>query len=154
VRTEIGIDVSAAPRAVFDLVRDLERWPRLLPHDRDVTVRSLTTGHEIAKMSARRSIGPLGIPVAWRSEYHADDSNPTDLRLHFVHRAGITRGMRVTWRIRPTSAGSRVTIEHDFIRPVPLLSPEAIPRVVDVLFVRPIATRTLATFKHLAETAT
>jgi hypothetical protein len=104
-------------------------------------------------MSARRTLGPLAIPVAWRSEFHADDSQYDDLRLNFHHRAGVTRGMRVTWHIRPAAegGGSRVTIEHDFERPVPLLGRDAIPGLVDRLFVRPIAGRTLATFKRLAE---
>lgn len=102
-------------------------------------------------MSARRFLGPIGIPVAWRSEYHADDSNPDELRLHFLHRAGVTRGMRVTWRIRRTRHGSQVTIEHDFERPLPLVGSTVVPRLVDRMFVRPIAGRTLATFKRLAE---
>ena len=151
VRTEISIDVAAPPRAVFDLAHNLERWPELLPHYRYVTVRSLTGGRLLARMSARRAVGPVGIPVAWRSEYRPDDADPGELRLHFLHRAGMTRGMRVTWRIRPSHSGSRVTIEHDFERPLPLLGPDFVPLVVDRLFVRPIAGRTLATFKQLAE---
>jgi len=151
VKTEIAIDVAAVPRVVFDLAQDIERWPELLPHYRYVTVQSLKDGRILARMSARRPVGPVGVPVAWRSEYRSDDADPSDLRLHFLHRAGVTRGMRVTWRIRPSSGGSRVTIEHDFVRPLPLLGPDFIPQVVDRLFVRPIAGRTLATFKQLAE---
>lgn len=136
---------------MFDLVRDLERWPVLLPHYRYVTLRSLTDGRIVARMSARRPVGPIGIPVAWRSEYRSDDADPSELRLHFLHRAGVTRGMRVTWRIRPWRSGSRVTIEHDFERRVPLLGHNFVPRLVDRLFVRPIAGQTLATFKGVAE---
>ncbi len=153
MRTELGITMAATPQAVFELVRDLREWPSLLPHYRYVTVRSLPNGHVLAAMSARRSFGPLAIPVAWRSEYHADATDLDELRLHFVHRAGVTRGMRVTWRIRAVDGGSRVTIEHDFERPVPLLGRDVLPRLVDRLFVQPIAGRTLATFKQLAEAA-
>ncbi len=151
MKTEISIEVAAPPRAVFDLAHKIERWPELLPHYRYVTVRSLADGRLLARMSARRPVGPVGIPVAWRSEYRSDDADPGELRLHFLHRAGITRGMRVTWRIRPARGGSRVTIEHDFKRHVPLFGPDFVPLVVDRLFVRPIAGRTLATFKQLAE---
>ncbi len=151
MRTEIGVDVAAHPRSVFDLVRDIARWPSLLPHYRYVTIRSLSDGRTLASMSARRLIGPIAIPVAWRSEYRSDESDPAELRLHFLHRAGVTRGMRVTWRIREIAAGSRVTIEHDFERRLPLLGANLLPRAVDRFFVRPIAGRTLATFKRLAE---
>jgi hypothetical protein len=59
--------------------------------------------------------------------------------------------MDVTWRIeraegdRP-GVGTRVTIEHDFRPRVPGWA-----FLVDRLFTRPIAGRTLATFKALAE---
>ena len=51
----------------------------------------------------------------------------------------------------PTNDGSRVTIEHDFSRPLPIVRAELVPRLIDRLFVRPIAGRTLARFKLLAE---
>jgi hypothetical protein len=54
--------------------------------------------------------------------------------------------MDVTWRIEPTEAGCRVEIEHDFR---PRFAPWA--AIIDRLFVRPIAGRTLATFGSIAE---
>jgi hypothetical protein len=102
-------------------------------------------------MSAVRSAWRLRIPVWWRTEQWAEDADADDLQLRFLHTAGATRGMDVTWHIRPTRSGSRVSIEHDFSRRVPLLGDSIFPRVVDRLFVRPIAGRTLARFKMLAE---
>ena len=151
MHSEIGIDIAAPPRRVFDLVRDISRWPSLLPHYRKVTIHSRNNGRVAATMSAVRPIWRLGIPVWWRSEQWSDASAESDLRLRFVHIAGATRGMDVTWHIRPTDRGSRVTIEHDFRRRLPLLGENTFPRLVDLFFVRPIAGRTLATFKQLAE---
>jgi hypothetical protein len=54
--------------------------------------------------------------------------------------------MDVTWRIEPTDDGCRVSIDHDFR---PRFAPFA--GFVDRVFTRPIAGRTLATFKTLAE---
>jgi hypothetical protein len=93
----------------------------------------------------------IGIPVWWRSQQWSDETVDDDLRLRFVHVAGATRGMDVTWHIRPTGSGSHVMIEHDFSRELPLLGEDAFPRMVDRLFVRPIAGRTLARFKELSE---
>ena len=151
MRTEISIDVAAPPRTVFDLARDITLWPTLLPHYRKVTVHSRNGDRVTASMSAVRPVWKSGVPVGWRSEQWADDTDAADLRLRFVHLGGATRGMDVTWHIRPTQSGCRVTIEHDFQRRLPILSEDLFPRVVDRLFVRPIAGLTLATFKRLAE---
>jgi hypothetical protein len=54
--------------------------------------------------------------------------------------------MDVTWRIESLDGGCRVTIQHDFTPRVP-----GFARLVDRVFTRPIAGRTLATFKAIAE---
>lgn len=152
MRTEIAIDVASTPREVYELARDIGRWPALLPHYRTVTIRSRDRDVVVATMRATRQLaGRIGLPVAWRARQWADDSDPDDLRLRFQHVAGATRGMDVTWHIRPTARGARVSIEHDFSRRLPVLGDRLFPLLVDRLFVRPIAGRTLATFKSLAE---
>ena len=94
---------------------------------------------------AVRSLGPLGVfglPVAWRARTW---SEPEARRLRFVHLGGATAGMDVTWHIQPRGGGCRVTIEHVFD------APTAWAAFVDRFFTRPIAGRTLATFRVLAE---
>ena len=104
-------------------------------------------------MRAVRHFGPVAIPVGWRSRTWSEASDNDDLRLRFVHVGGPTRGMDVTWHIRPTNAGTcSATIVHDFSRSLPLLGDQLFPHVIDRFFVRPIAGRTLASFKALAET--
>jgi hypothetical protein len=85
----------------------------------------------------------LSLPVAWRSRTW---SEPDTLRLRFVHLGGATNGMNVTWRIEPSGAGCRVSIDHDFRPRIPGWA-----AFVDRGFTRPIASRTLATFKSIAE---
>jgi ribosome-associated toxin RatA of RatAB toxin-antitoxin module len=146
MRSSIAIDAAAPPELVFGLARDIERWPRLLPHYVRVDVEERGASGVVARMVARRPLVPvlgISLPVAWRSRAW---SEPESLRLRFVHRGGATNGMDVTWRIDGTPSGCRVTIEHDFR---PRLRPWAI--VVDRVFTRPIASRTLATFRAIAE---
>ncbi len=150
MHSTIAIDVAAPAELVFSLARDPERWERLLPHyARSRVVERRLDGSVVVDFVARRSmplVGVLGLalPVAWRARTW---SEPASLRLRFVHVAGATRGMDVTWRIEPTAdRGCRVAIDHDFR---PRFAPFA--SFVDRAFTRPIAGRTLATFRALAE---
>jgi ribosome-associated toxin RatA of RatAB toxin-antitoxin module len=147
MHSTIGIDVAAPPDVVFRLANDVERWERLLPHYARSRIRERRPdGTVVADFVARRplvGVLGLGLPVAWRSRTW---SEPATRRLRFVHIAGATRGMDVTWRIEPTSGGCHVEIAHDFRPRVP-----GFALVVDRWFTRPIAGRTLAAFKALAE---
>ena len=147
MRSTVAIDIAAPAALVFDLARDVERWPTLLPHYLRVRIRERhADGAVTAEMVAVRALVPwlgLGIPVAWRSRTWSERD---PLRLRFVHSGGATDGMDVTWRINPTPNGCRVSIEHDFRPRNPVWG-----TVITRLFVRPIATRTLATFKAIAE---
>ena len=147
MRTTIGIDIAAPPALVFGLARDVERWPALLPHYAAVRVKSRhEDGAVTARMIAVRSLVPglgLGIPVVWRARTWADEAT---LRLRFRHLGGATAGMDVTWRIEAIPTGCHVSIEHDFATVA-----AAWAAIVDRLFVRPIAGRTLASFKSIAE---
>jgi ribosome-associated toxin RatA of RatAB toxin-antitoxin module len=149
VNSEISIDIDAPGALVFALAHDVERWSTLLPHY--VRSRFEDTdgwGRPIVEFVARRSLVPilgLGLPVVWWSRTW---NEPETHRLHFEHIAGATRGMQVSWRIEPTGDGSscRITIAHAFSPAVP-----GFAWFVDRFFTRPIAGRTLATFKALAE---
>ena len=143
----IAIEVAAPPGLVFTLARDVERWERLLPHYvRSRALERRADGSLIVDFVARRPLIDLlgfGLPVTWRSRTW---NEPATRRLRFAHVAGATKGMDVTWRIDAISGGSRVSIDHDFRPRVPLFA-----AFVDRAFTRPIAGRTLATFKSLAE---
>lgn len=151
MHSTLSVQVAAPAARVFELARDVSRWPQLLPHYRSVTVESRRNGKVVARMVAIRQFGPLPVPVSWRAEQSADASDPADLRLHFSHVRGLTRGMAVVWHIREVPTGASVSIEHSFSRSLPLLGAELLPELINRLFIRPIAGRTLATFKSLAE---
>jgi ribosome-associated toxin RatA of RatAB toxin-antitoxin module len=147
MRTSIDIEIDAPARLVFDLAHRVDRWERLLPHyARSRVVELRGDGTRVVSFVARRPLLGwlgLGLPVFWRARTW---NEPKDLRLRFLHLAGVTRGMDVTWRIVAAGTGCIVTIEHDFDPRVPGLA-----GVVDRWFTRAIAGQTLATFKALAE---
>jgi ribosome-associated toxin RatA of RatAB toxin-antitoxin module len=147
MHSEIAIRIAARPDLVFALTHDVERWADLLPHyTRSAAVERRNDGSLVADFIARRpliGVLGLGLPVAWRSRTWSERAAR---QLRFVHVAGATRGMDVTWRIQPDGEGTHVVIEHDFGPRVP-----GFAAFVDRFFTRPIAGRTLATFKALAE---
>lgn len=143
----IATEVAAAPDLVFRLCRDVERWQVLLPHYvRSRPLRVTDNGALVVDFVARRSfvdVLGLSLPVAWRARTW---NEPDGRRLRFVHLAGATKGMDVTWRIEARGNGSLVSIDHEFRPRLPGLA-----GFIDWAFTRPIAGRTLATFKALAE---
>jgi ribosome-associated toxin RatA of RatAB toxin-antitoxin module len=154
MRSTVSVGVAAPAAVVFALAREIERWPALLPHY--LRVRALersADGSLVAEMLAIRTLVPiigLGVPVIWRARTWDE---PETRRMRFVHRGGATAGMDVTWRIESTPSGCRVSIEHDFQPNLPAPVAGAWAVAIDRLFVRPIAARTLATFKAIAEAA-
>lgn len=147
MHSSVAIEIEAPAALVFDLARGVERWERLLPHyGRSAVVGRGADGSLVVDFVARRplvGILGLGLPVTWRARTW---NEPETLRLRFVHVAGATKGMDVTWRIEPTAGGCRVSIDHDFRPRVPGFAP-----FVDRWFTRAIAGRTLGTFKAIAE---
>jgi ribosome-associated toxin RatA of RatAB toxin-antitoxin module len=147
MHSTISMEIAAAPDLVFRLARGVGRWERLLPHyARSRLVERRADGALVVDFVARRPIVEvlgLGLPVAWRARTW---NEPDTMRLRFVHVAGATRGMDVTWRIEASPAGCLVSIDHDFRPRLP-----GFAAFVDRWFTRPIAGRTLATFKALAE---
>ena len=146
MRATIAIEIEAPPELVFALARDVLRWPSLLPHYVGVAAESRHGSRLVARFIARRQLIPalgIGLPVAWRARTW---SEPAERRIRFVHLGGATAGMEVTWRIEPSAFGSDVSIEHVFEPRIAVWAP-----LLDRLFVRPIAGRTLATFKAIAE---
>ncbi|MDH5234598.1 MAG: SRPBCC family protein [Gemmatimonadota bacterium] len=145
---------TAAPVAtVFDVVRDVEAWPALLPHYRWVRmVERDGSGGGIVEMSANRPFGPLGWPTFWRSLMEVDHARPA---VRFRHIGGVTTGMDVDWAFAPQAVplgGTDITLLHVWDGPRwPLIGPFAALAVIGPVFVHGIATRTIAGLVRAAE---
>lgn len=140
--------ISGSLERCFRAAADVERWPEILPHYREV--RFTRTGEEPrVLMRAVRSFGPLPWPIWWESDMRVD---PDDGVVRYRHVGGITTGMDVEWRLTPDGDGTRIVILHDWTGPGwPLVGGFAARRVIGPRFVHVVAGRTLAGIKRAVE---
>jgi hypothetical protein len=136
--------MAADPRRVFALAAEVERWPEILPHYRYVRRLPDPSGERRFAMGARRG----AIPVRWEA---VQRPRPEEGVIEFVHTGGVTRGMRVAWRIVGRDGGSDVSIEHELRLGWPIVGEAVASGVIGPHFVDAIAGRTLRRVKQLAE---
>lgn len=146
MRTANTVLMRGELRHIVDLAVATERWPEILPHYRWVTVLAGGGDHKTVEMAARRG----RIPVRWRARQDVARDGPTPV-IRFRHIGGVTTGMDVAWTFDPSPDGVRVTIDHDFTPPWPLVGGLVADRVIGPHFVEAIAGRTLRTIKGIVE---
>jgi ribosome-associated toxin RatA of RatAB toxin-antitoxin module len=142
--TQNQILIQGDPRRIFELAWAVEEWPRWLPHYRWVRVLGVDGDRRTVEMAASRT----GWPVKWISHQWRD---PERLRIRFRHVGGVSRGMDVEWRIEPAEDGVHVSIRHDLSLEVPVIRSAPGRWVVGEVFVKAVASRTLACLKARVE---
>lgn len=144
--------VDAPVSRIFELARDVERWPEHLAHYRWVKFRRRATdGGGLVEMAAYRPFGAFSWPTWWMSEMSVDERAPA---VRYKHVEGITTGMDVEWNFRKVDDGKRthVRIVHVWNGPGwPGIGTVAAVAVIGPVFVRGIASRTLAGLAAVAE---
>ncbi len=155
------IIIHGDPDRIYELAAAVEEWPTFLPHYRWVRVFGREGNRRTVEMAAWRT----GIPVRWLSHQWLW---PEERRITFRHIGGLSRGMDVEWRITPLAEtagaerqsagrsghsppGVRVTITHAMRLEVPIVRTPPGQWVVGELFVKAVASRTLACLKRRVE---
>jgi len=146
VRTVDRVHIDASLQRVYAAAADVERWPAILSHYRWVRRLEGT----LVEMAAWRPFGPLKYPIWWVSEMALD--RPAGA-IHYRHVRGITRGMKVTWRLVEVDGGGvDVEIVHTWDGPAwPLIGRLAADLVIGPVFIHGVASRTLAGIKRAVE---
>jgi ribosome-associated toxin RatA of RatAB toxin-antitoxin module len=152
MRTVDRIRIEAPLPRVFAAASTVTRWPEILPHYR--WVRML--GGDLVEMAAWRPFagGAVKYPTWWVSEMRV---MPEAGEIRYRHVRGITRDMRVVWKVMEVSAGGGravdVEIVHTWDGPRwPLIGRLAANAIIGPIFIHGIASRTLAGIKKAAET--
>ncbi len=155
MHTENTVYMRGSKSRIFQLAADIQDWPELLPHYREVIVFEQTDDgtRKVVEMAAVREDFPLPgltFPVRWRSVQVCE---PDTGHIYFKHLAGVARGMWVVWSLEddPWGRGVKVTIAHDLTYPLPILNGWFAREMVGDQFVHAIAGRTLATIKAAVE---
>lgn len=150
MRTVDRLCMKAPVDRVFRAAIDVEQWPVLLSHYRWVTILERRQHGALVEMAAWRPFGWLKYPTWWVSEMRVDRSA---VAVHYRHIQGITAGMDVVWQLEPSTNGTDVTIVHEWSGPAwPLIGPAAANGVIGPVFIRGIASRTLAGIARYVET--
>ncbi len=152
MHTHNEILVQAPLETCLAASSDVERWPEILPHYRQVRFsRRDGPGCGRVRMEAFRHIGPLPYPIWWESEM-VTDVDQAEVR--YRHVDGITTGMDVVWKLEPRGGGTHIVILHDWSGPGwPIIGGFAAGAVIGPHFIHVVAARTLAGIKRAAETS-
>jgi aromatase len=148
VHTETAVRIRGPADTIYRYAAQVERWPRILPHYRDVRVLAADGPARLVEMKARRG----WIPLWWCAR---QTLLPEARRIRFTHVRGITRGMEVEWRLDPVDRGEvAVSIVHDLRLRWPLIGPMVARAIIGPMFVEPTARATLGRIKRLVEAET
>jgi coenzyme Q-binding protein COQ10 len=112
--------VPHLPREMFDLVNDLEAYPRFIPNCKAMEVKPQADGSRLAKMTI--SFGP--ITQAYTSKVTAD---PGALSVAAVSNDGPFLYLDSTWTFTPEGEGTRIRFDVDFKIGNPLIAAVAEP---------------------------
>ncbi len=155
MHTENTVYINGPIERIFELAANIQDWPQLLPHYREIKVLEQTDGgnRKVVEMAAVRSNFPVkgvNFPVRWRSVQVCE---PETGKIYFKHLAGVAVGMWVVWSLEPDrwGRGVKVTIGHDLTYPFSALNGWFAKDLVGQGFVHGIAGRTLETIKAIVE---
>jgi ribosome-associated toxin RatA of RatAB toxin-antitoxin module len=141
-----SIDIRAPASVIYEVAHDVSGWASILPHYRYVRVLEKSGDDDyVCLMAAWRDL----VPVRWTAAVHLLPQIP---RIEFTHVGGPTTGMRVAWIFDPIGQGTRLTIHHDMAAlRRPLVRTALGTQIAARIFIEPIASRTLACIKAIAE---
>ena len=169
---EILGDPQKIGERLYQLAADIQDWGWILPHYRYLRVTEENGNRRTADFGATRSFvvmrfkkrrspddpdnapvvyteSGFDFPVQWQAR---QETFPAERRITYQHIGGITKGMRVEWRITPQRDRMKVVIDHELNYKFPIFGKWFADKIVGQLFVHNIAGKTLQCLKTIVET--
>lgn len=147
--TRNEITINCDKHTAFRYARQVEQWPSLLGHYRDVQFEQGSSERGgVVLMRAVRPFKPFKWPVWWVSEMQVDEQQCS---VYYKHVRGVTSGMEVEWQIEPLAERDQVTviIIHRWLQPP--FGRRLASDMIGEVFVHAIADRTLQGLKERIE---
>ncbi|HEY3246976.1 MAG TPA: SRPBCC family protein [bacterium] len=144
MRTVHEAELHAGTAEVFQIGAAVERWPLLDPAYRWCRILERTAGRTVFEMAGNIR----GWPGRWTA---VQELFPREGRILFTHLRGITTGMRVEWRLRANTAGSRLEITHELTLAWPVIGNAVSELIIGPIFIDWIARRTLHAVQRATE---
>ena len=105
MRLEESIVIDCPPRALYNMIKDVERHADLLPGYTESRIIEQKKDSCIVQREAVMA----GKKRRWRSEVWFEDGQ----RIHFRQVEGPLHGMHVMWVLEPRPDGTRMSIIHE-----------------------------------------
>jgi ribosome-associated toxin RatA of RatAB toxin-antitoxin module len=122
--------IALPPRQVFDVARQVTRFPDVLPNlDKVTIIEDSGNGQVTTSWEASFSVGPLHKTVKWTE---VDTWNTEDLTCIFELTEGDMKVYRGSWVFVADGDGTRVELEVDFELGISMLGP-MIDKIVNQL---------------------
>ena len=151
MHSENFIVIDAPIEKIFEASSNLVIWPAILPHYRSIRFLEQSRSRTVVAMAAWRripSLGSMGIPVQWTSQFELDRARR---EIRFLHLKSFTRGMRVVWTFEQLAEGVKVRIIHDLEPTFPLFRTFITEIILGRFFIHSIANQTLKHMKQYLE---
>lgn len=112
---EVSILVNSSPQAVYDLAKEMERYPDFMPDVESITVVERGADRTVTEWVTNVE----GIPICWKEEDIFDDA-ATTISYRLIE--GDLDKFEGAWTFEPKDGGTRVTLTVDFDFGMPTLA--------------------------------
>src|SRR5690606_14942576 len=112
---ERSIQIDGPPEAVYELAKDMERFPSFMPDVQSVKVVSRNGSSTVTEWVSEVD----GTEILWTEEDHFDDANR---RIEYRLIEGDLDKFEGEWRFEPVNGGTRVVLTVDFDFGIPELT--------------------------------
>lgn len=112
---ETGIEINASPEQVYELAKNMERYPDFMPDVESINVVERGDNRTVTEWTTNVE----GIPICWKEEDVFDDEQ---IKIGYRLLEGDLDKFEGDWTFTPSESGTQVTLTVDFDFGMPTLA--------------------------------